>query len=237
MDRLKCIIVDDEEGAHLVMTHYMQQLGFLELVGQFYNAVQTMEFLYQNKVDLILLDINMPGLSGLQMLEAMSNRPLVVLTTAYKEYALEGYRYEVVDYLVKPFDFTNFLSAIDKVQNRLLLKHTEHGGGAGIKDSLMLKVDGVVHRIEFNDIRYIQSFGNYIKVFTRTRMFISQITTQEAEGKLDRARFMRIHKSYIVALSKLAKISGNQAFVEGDIVLPIGNTYRRELIQRIGEQF
>lgn len=234
MDRLKCIIVDDEEGAHLVMNHYLQQLGSLELVGQFYNAVQTMDFLYRNKVDLIFLDINMPGISGLQMLEAMSHRPLVVLTTAYKEHALEGYRYEVVDYLVKPFDFATFLSAIDKIQNRLLLRHTDNGAVPRINDHLMLKVDGSFHRIDFSDISYIQSFGNYIKVFTPHRMYMSQITTQEVESKLDGSVFMRIHKSYIVALSKLNKINGNQAFIEGGIILPVGNTYRRELLQRMG---
>lgn len=234
---MKCIIVDDEEGAHLVLVHYLQQLGSIELVGQFYSAVQTMDFIYHNKVDLIFLDINMPGLSGLQMLEAMSNRPLVVLTTAYKEHALEGYRYEVVDYLVKPFDFTKFLSAIDKIQNRLLARHMDSAPAVEVRDHLMLKIDGSFLRIEFGDVLYIQSFGNYIKVFTKDRMFMSQLTTAEMERKLDSGRFMRIHKSYIVSLSRIVRISGAQAYLDSNMLVPIGNTYRRELLQRLGNQF
>jgi two-component SAPR family response regulator len=118
MNQLNCIIIDDEEGAHRVLEHFISQLSHLKLNKSFYTAVEAMEYLYSNQVDLMFLDINMPGLTGMEML-TMSNKPFVILTTAYKEYALESYKYDVVDYLVKPFDFKTFLSAIDKVINRL----------------------------------------------------------------------------------------------------------------------
>ncbi|MFP7654260.1 LytR/AlgR family response regulator transcription factor [Chryseobacterium proteolyticum] len=118
MTKLNCIIVDDEEGAHRVLEHFIGQSNYIHLRGSFYTAMDAIDYLYKNDVDIMFLDINMPGLSGMELLETMSIRPFVILTTAYKEFALEGYKYDVVDYLVKPFDFKRFLSAIDKVINR-----------------------------------------------------------------------------------------------------------------------
>ncbi|OBS11388.1 DNA-binding response regulator [Elizabethkingia miricola] len=232
---LKCLIIDDEEGAHLVLRHYIKDLKQLQLKESFYNPVEAMDYMYANPVDLIFLDINMPGMSGLQMLKALRNPPLVILTTAYKEYALESYEYRVVDYLVKPFDLARFMAAIENVFSRLPQSvepsKTPESDLIPQDPFIILKVDGNVVKISYNEIIYIQSWGNYVKVFTANSYFLSPATTAETEQKLDKKLFMRIHKSYIVALKHISKISGGQVELDTGLVLPIGNTYRRELLE------
>ncbi|WP_413511752.1 LytR/AlgR family response regulator transcription factor [Myroides odoratus] len=240
---LKCIIIDDEEGAHLVLRHYIHELKQLDLQKSFYNPIEAMDYMYHTPVDLIFLDINMPGITGLQMLKALKNPPLVILTTAYKEYALESYEYRVVDYLVKPFDLARFMVAIDHVFSRFTpiettakTPHTDSilpiAPVAQIEEpsSIVLRVDGDVVKFQYSEITHIQSWGNYIKVFTADKTYLSAITTSEIEKKLDRKLFLRIHKSHIIALSQIKKISGGQVELESGIILPIGSTYKRELL-------
>ncbi|NML40838.1 response regulator transcription factor [Chitinophaga sp. G-6-1-13] len=231
---LKCIIVDDEEGAHLVLKQYIKNLHNLELAESFYTAVEAMGYVYNNRVDLIFLDINMPGLSGLELLETMSDPPLVILTTAYREYALEGYKYRVVDYLVKPFNFQRFMAAIDTVYSRLRPRMAIMNEPNGVADApaafVMLKVEGEVVKVMCDQIIYVRSWGNYVKVVTQQSTYLSPMTTTEIEQKLDKVRFRRIHKSYIVAMSRIRKITGGQAELDDGTVLPIGTTYRRDLL-------
>lgn len=232
-ETLKCIIVDDEEGTHLVLKQYIGQLPQLEFAGSFYTAVEAMGHIYNNRVDLIFLDINMPGLSGLELLQTLSDPPLVILTTAYQEYALEGYKYRVVDYLVKPFDLQRFMMAIDTVYSRLRPRPFTSGVNAvaeAMAGSMMLKVEGEVIKVLYDDIVYIRSWGNYVKVFTLQSVYLSPITTTEIEQKLDKTRFKRIHKSYIVAISRISKLTGEQVILDDGTLLPIGTTYRRDLM-------
>lgn len=233
-DTLKCIIVDDEEGAHLVLKQYIGSLQHLALSGSFYTAVEAMGYIYNNRVDLIFLDINMPGLSGLELLQTMSDPPLVVLTTAYREYALEGYKYRVADYLVKPFNFQRFMAAIDTVYSRLRPRAVTTGEANAATGTppafVMLKVDGDMVKVMLDQLIYIRSWGNYVKVFTTQAVYLSPITTTEIEQKLDKARFKRIHKSYIVAMSRISKITGGLVLLDDGTELPIGSTYRRDLI-------
>ncbi|WP_294187864.1 LytTR family DNA-binding domain-containing protein [uncultured Sphingobacterium sp.] len=240
MNQLNCIVIDDEEGAHRVLEHFISQLQQLQLNGSFYTAVEAIEYVYNHQVDVMFLDINMPGLTGMEMLDAMSNKPFVILTTAYKEYALESYKYDVVDYLVKPFDFKTFLSAIDKVINRLgknkrALDQTVNKTDQSIlkADHLVLKVDNEIVKLDFSTIYYTQSYGNYVKFFTAEKMYMSQITTQEVENKLDPELFVRIHKSYLVALKEILKIAGGQLFLKNGTLLPIGKFYKKNVIERM----
>ncbi len=235
-ERLSCIVVDDEEGAHLVLHHYIKDIRKLELKASFYNPVQAMDYMYDHEVDLIFLDINMPGLNGLEMLRALSNPPFVILTTAYKEYALESYEYRVVDYLVKPFDIKRFMAAIDHVFSRYSTAVKSVVSDPAViqtivpSSSVVVKVDGDFVRIMCKDIVYIQSWGNYVKIFTASGSHISSLTTAEMEQKLDKAVFMRIHKSYIISLERISRISGGLVELDSGERLPIGSTYRRELL-------
>ncbi len=234
MNKLNCIIVDDEEGAHRVLEHFIGQSNHVNLCGSFYTAMEAMDYVYQNDVDMMFLDINMPGLNGMELLETMSKRPFVVLTTAYKEYALDGYKYDVADYLVKPFDFKRFLSAIDKVINRIAPVKKVAEATPEKRDHIILKVDGDIMKVYFNEILYTQSYGNYVKFYTRKKMLISQITTQDVENKLDEKLFVRIHKSHLVALSEISKISGGELSLKDGTVLPVGSFYKKSVIDRLG---
>lgn len=233
MTLLNCIIVDDEEGAHRVLKHFIGQLKHLKLNGAFFTAVEAMEYLYHHKIDILFLDINMPGLTGMEMLEAMSNKPFVILTTAYKEHALESYKYDVVDYLVKPFDFKSFLSAIDKVINRLSAGKRNIDPPMEEPDYIILKVENDIVKLYFVSILYTQSYGNYVKFYTREKMLLSQITTQEVESKLPPKLFIRVHKSYLVAVREISKISGGELFLKDGTILPIGKFYRKNVIDML----
>ncbi|AZB07356.1 DNA-binding response regulator [Chryseobacterium sp. G0162] len=233
MNQLNCIIIDDEEGAHRVLEHFISQLKQLKLSESFYTAVEAMEYVYNNHVDIMFLDINMPGLTGMEMLETMSTKPFVILTTAYKEYALESYKYDVVDYLVKPFDLKTFLSAIDKVINRLTIAKRTLELPNNDADHIVLKVDNEIVKLDFNSIYYTQSYGNYVKFFTAKIMYMSQITTQDVESKLDPRLFIRIHKSYLVSLKEISKIAGGELFLKNGTILPIGKFYKKNVIDRM----
>lgn len=231
---LRCIIIDDEEGAHLVLEHHIKCLKHLQLIGAFFNAMEALEYIHTAQVDLIFLDINMPGLTGLQLLKTLSNPPLVILTTAYRQYALESYEYRVVDYLVKPFEFERFAAAIDNVFSRIKPRSiAPETSDAKLQESIILKVEGDIVRVACGDILYVQSWGNYVKVYLQDTVLLSPVTTTEIEQKLDGNHFRRIHKSYIVALKKVKRIFGGQVELDGGTILPVGSTYRRELIEAL----
>lgn len=231
---LSCIIVDDEDGAHVVLKHYLESFKYIEVAGSFFSALEALQYLHQHHVDLMFLDVNMPGITGLQMLKSLSNPPLVILTTAYREHALESYEYRVVDYLVKPFGFQRFFQAVDNALSRIPVSATAVNVNSAKNESfsIMLKVDGGMIRIDGDKILYIQSLGNYVKVYTEKETYLSLITTSEIEQRLDSGGFLRIHKSFIVSIAKIRKITGTQLEMANGTVLPIGNTYRRELMEK-----
>lgn len=233
--KFNCIIVDDEEGAHVVIRHYLQKLKHIEVAGSFYNALEALAYLHLHPVDLMFLDINMPGLTGLQLLRSLSNPPMVILTTAYREHALESYEYRVVDYLVKPFEFPRFIQALDNAFSRLPASGPANlvSNVVDTSHSIMLKVDSGMIRLASDEVMYIQSWGNYIKVFTEKETYLSPVTTTEIEQKLDKNSFQRVHKSYIVSIGKIKKIAGGQLEMEGGATIPIGSTYRRELMEKV----
>lgn len=231
--RLTCLIIDDEQAAHYVLRHYIGQVDQLELAGSCYDALEAINFLHRQPVDLLFLDINMPQITGLQLLQTLAHPPLVILTTAYSEFALESYDYGVADYLLKPIEFARFLKAVDKVIGSLSAEPTQqHALPVSTAGSLVIKVDGDRIRINYDDLFYGQSWGNYLKLFTATQVYITPLTMTELEQRLPDGRFIRIHKSYLVALDKIRRLSGNEVFV-GDATLPVGLTYRRELVDRL----
>ncbi|RYU92708.1 LytR/AlgR family response regulator transcription factor [Emticicia agri] len=231
---LNCLIVDDERGAHLVLQHYLSQIDRLTLAGTCENALEAINLMHHTKIDLLFLDINMPQMSGLELLSTLKNKPLVILTTAHSEYALESYTYDVVDYLLKPIQFTRFLKAVDKVFYHYGLglpdKTVNTPPSAQFETSIVIRVDGDWLRVELDDIRYAQSWGNYVKIFTDTHIYLTALTLAELDQRLPGTQFIRIHKSYLVSIKRISRISGNDLYIN-EVSLPVGLTYRRALIE------
>lgn len=228
----KCIIVDDEPAAHYVLANYIKQNPQLELVFQGYNGIEAMDYLRENKVDLMFLDINMPEISGMELLKIIPTHPKTILTTAYSEYALESYDYGVIDYLLKPIYFPRFLKAID----RFFLTENVKSKEEEIEiNTVNVKVDGYFIDIELDQLLFAQSFGNYVKLHTTKRTYLASITTSEFEKCLPEKNFVRIHKSYIVALDKIEAVEKDFVIIKKE-KLPVGITYKRELSDRVKKE-
>jgi len=226
----KCIIVDDEPAAHYVLANYIKQNPQLELVFQCYNGIEVMDYLRENKVDLMFLDINMPEISGMELLKILPIYPKTILTTAYSEFALESYDYGVIDYLLKPIYFPRFLKAVERFFSTESIVKSEPE--EVVVNSISIKVDGYFIEIELDQLLYAQSFGNYVKLHTVKRTYLASCTTAELEKELPEKSFMRIHKSYIVALDKIDDSDKDFVLIKKE-KLPIGITYKRELTDRL----
>ena len=224
----KCIIVDDEPAAHYVLANYIRQNPQLELVFQGYNGIEAMDYLRENKVDLMFLDINMPEITGMELLKILPTHPKTILTTAYSEFALESYDYGVIDYLLKPIYFPRFLKAVDRFFSTETPAKTEEE----VINSVSVKVDGYSIDIELDQLLFAQSFGNYVKLHTIKKTYLASITTSEFEKCLPEKSFMRIHKSYIVALDKIDDTEKDFVIIKNEKI-PIGITYKRELSDRL----
>ncbi len=232
---LKCLIVDDEELARTLLETYIQRLPFLELVGKCKNPLEAIAILQQQPVDLLLLDIQMPELSGIDLLKTLKNKPLTIFTTAYEAYALEGYNLDVVDYLLKPIAFERFLQAVNKVLERSSQQPSTPEMQATTlpaKDFILIKSDHKIHRLPLEEITYIQSMREYVAYYTANGRILALGSLKSLEENLPAERFQRIHKSYIVALDKVKSLEGNMLHVAGER-LPIGANYKDEVVKRI----
>lgn len=234
-EKYTCLIVDDETAAHYVLVNYIERVERLELAGQCYNVLEAINFLHQHPVDLLFLDINMPEMTGFDLLKTLIHPPKIIITTAYSEYALESYEYWAVDYLLKPINFPRFLKSIDRFLATLPAADKDpepFGPHTREETPFTVKVDGELVRILPDELLYAQSLGNYVRIITTRQTYLATITTTELEHRLPADRFMRIHKSHIVALDKITRF-GNDFVVVADTELPVGITYRRELADRL----
>ncbi len=228
---IKYIIVDDEPIAHRIVEGYCKDLPHLELQGHCYDALQAMQFLNEHQVDLMFLDINMPKLKGFEFLKTLSNPPKVIVTTAYKEFAIEGYELNVSDYLLKPFSFERFVAAVNKAtgSNQNPKQTIVQAPAVDSKSQrLFLKGDKKHHQINIEDILFIEAYGNYTKVFVADEMIITHEKISSYQGMLPEDEFIRVHKSFVVATSKINLIEGNQIKI-GEHNIPIGQTYRMNI--------
>ena len=231
--KLKCLIVDDEILAQDVVEKYVASIPTLNLVGKCDNAIEAISFLHNNPVDILFLDLNMPELSGLDMLKTLANPPKVILTTAYTEYALESYEYGVVDYLLKPIKFERFIKAINKVVEQFEeTKKVVEEQQPKQPPTIFIKEDQVTFQINLADILFVEAYGNYLKVHTSEKVFVTRDTMHDMVDKLPDDLFLRVHKSYIVALSKISSISGNRVYIDR-MEIPIGEMYKMVLKQKI----
>lgn len=221
---IKYIIVDDEPLAHELIEEFCGMLPHLKLEKNCYNAIEAMQFLNIKSVDLMFLDLNMPKLKGFDFLRTLNNPPAVIITTAYKEFALEGYELNIADYLLKPFSFDRLLKAVNKaIGSKTPTKQLEPA--LTNNSRFFIKGDKKYHQISSTDILYIEAYGNYSKLYLEDTMIISHENISYYEELLNENEFLRVHKSFIVALSKIKMIEGNRIKI-GEKEVPIGQTYK-----------
>ncbi|KOS05678.1 LytTR family transcriptional regulator [Flavobacterium akiainvivens] len=228
---IPCIIVDDEPAAHYVLANYIKQSPQLELVFQGYNGVEAMQYLENHSPQLMFLDIDMPEITGIDMLKKLKNPPRTILTTAYSEFALESYEYGVIDYLLKPIYYPRFVKSITRFMELAAPKQAEIAEEK-VPEVIYVKVDSDTYPIEVKSILYAQSYGNYVKIFTQKRHYLATITTNDLEKLLPSSLFMRAHKSYIIALDKVDEVYKDSVVIRRNEI-PIGITYRRELGEKL----
>ena len=232
---IKCIIVEDEKLAQNVIQSHLEKTAQLELVAICNNTLEATEILQNHQVDLIFLDIQLPGMTGLNFLRTLENPPLVILTTAYAEYALESYEFYVVDYLLKPISFERFSKAINKLIEGNLLSYKKYSANTPA-DHIYIKSSGKYYKINFADIVYIEGMKDYLKICTDDSRLITHQTMNEMEKLLPADKFARVHKSYIVSLARIKSIYGNN-IETAKFTIPIGINYKDKVMQITGKRF
>lgn len=226
--KITCIAIDDEPLALDVLEHHAQKIPFLEMTARFSNAFEAMQFLCREKVALMFLDIQMPQLTGFELLRTLQHKPMVIFTTAYPDYALESYELDAVDYLLKPIPFERFLKAVIKVQQRMLPAQgtiVEAINQASVADFIFVKTDYKTVKISLNDILYIESFKDYVMFHLEKEKVQSLLSIKAVEGFLNKEHFVRVHRSFIVALNKIDAIERTSINI-GKHIVPIGDNYK-----------
>ncbi|MEK6479987.1 response regulator transcription factor [Catalinimonas sp. 4WD22] len=231
---MHCIIIEDQPPAQRILKKYIEDVGSLQLKATFTDAVQALEFLKTESVDLIFLDIHLPKISGIDLLKSMPHLPPVILTTAYSDYALESYEFDVVDYLLKPFSFQRFVKAISKVPVKKVIHKqldTTVSPPQG-RNEIFIK-SGYEHiRITVDEVIYIKSDADYSEIFLPGKKHLSSEPLRKWLEVLDNQQFTRVHKSYIVNASKIVKVMGNQLYMSNESVVPIGRAFKDDFTER-----
>lgn len=223
---IKYIIVDDEIAAHDNIQDYASNLSYLSFQKSCYNAFEALEYLNKHSVNLMFLDINMPKLSGLEFLKTLSNPPKIIITTAYEEFALEGYELNIDDYLLKPFNFSRFVKSVSKVSDALANKSISIKNSETTEDAkIFIKEDKKYYQIKLKDILFIEAYGNYVKINMVDRMIVSHQTLTSFTHNLPENKFIRVHKSFIISIDKIELIEGNRIQIR-DHKIPIGKMYK-----------
>jgi DNA-binding LytR/AlgR family response regulator len=222
-----CMVIDDEPLAISLLKDHVNKVSFLELAGVYSNPVEALLEFNKNPVDLIFLDIQMPQLNGIQFMQLLENRAQVIIASAYQEYAIEGFEHNVVDYLLKPISFERFYRAVEKAYK---IKHPSvkiskaHESLPPTGGYIFVKVENKMVRVELDDILYVEGLKNYVSIYTKTQRIISLQVMKQLEEILPPHRFIRVHKSYIVAVDKIQSIEKQEIYIK-DQIIPIGNTY------------
>lgn len=225
MSKITCIIIEDEPLAVKVLSGYIAQVAFLDLQGAFKDAIFATEYLRDNSVQLIFLDIHLPRLKGMDFLKSLTHPPAVIVTTAYHQYAVEGFNLDVTDYLLKPFAFERFLKAVNKVKPPQQVVPSKPETPAPEKDFIFVMVQKKKVKILFSEIAYIESQREYIKIVTIQKEYITKMSTHEIGSILPAHQFKRIHRSFIVAIHKIESYTSEMVEIQG-VSIPIGREYR-----------
>lgn len=233
-EKLKVLIVEDEHLAAEGLKSYVSEIDFLDLVGYCENALEANEVLSEQPIDLIFLDIQMPKITGIDFLKSLSKPPMVIFTTAYPNYALEGYELDVIDYLVKPYPFDRFLKAVNKAKDRFVLAKpsTKDKGELNKDDYFFVKTDHKLEKVNIKNICFVKAMENYVVIHLTDQKIISLMTMKAIEERLPSDQFIRIHKSYIVNLSKIDSVEGSFLNVSSN-QLPISRQKKSQVLQQI----
>jgi two-component system, LytTR family, response regulator len=228
---INCIVVDDEPLAIEILREYINRIPFLEITGSFTSALECIDFLKHNNVDLLFLDIQMEELTGIQLLRVLKEKPEVIFTTAYDTYALQGFELDVADYLLKPISFERFIRAVEKVHEKLALLHRpvsvpRDATAPDANDFFFVKTESRLQKVFFNDIFYIEGMGDYLRIVTAKERIMTLQNFKKLEAALPEERFIRVHRSYVIALDKIISIERNRIKI-ADQLIPIGDSYRK----------
>jgi DNA-binding LytR/AlgR family response regulator len=226
---IRCIIIEVERLAQDVIKNHIQRSGRFDLLGTYRNAPEAKEALERETVDLIFLDIQLPGMTGLNFLRSLSNPPLVVFTTSYPEYALESYEFNVIDYLLKPVSYERFSKTIDKIIDGKIFKTPNTDIKTVNRDHIFIRAEGKFFRISFSDIIFIEGMKDYLKIHTAEHVIVTHQTMIDMENILPDNHFIRIHKSYIVSIAYIKAVFGNSVDM-GQMQLPIGLNYKERIM-------
>lgn len=238
MERISCMIIEDEPLAAEILTDYINQTPFLELKSTCSDALYALEVLQAQRIDLLFLDIHLPKLKGLDFIRTLKSPPRIILTTAYREYALDGYELNVVDYLLKPIHFNRFLMAVNKVKEHTIPEPPVQNVAtvATERAHLLINVNKKRIRIYFDEILYIESRKEYINIVTATSSYLTKYQISEIEAMLDKRKFIRIHRSFVVAREKLNAFSAAEVEINGEVI-PIGRSYKELVLSMLGKPF
>lgn len=234
--KIRCIIIDDEYPARVLLSDYIKNLPQLELVKSFKNPMEAMETLNTGDVDLVFLDIQMPGLTGIEFLKSLRNKPMIIFTTAYPEYALEGYSLDVIDYLLKPITFDRFVQAVNKASELHKLRNQnsdkkESGKETSVEDFIQIKSGPKTHRVRISEIYYIEGLREYVTYVLKDQKIISLESLRNLEVSLP-DNFLRVHKSFIINKDKVEVLEGNQLQIK-DRKIPIGKSYKEKVMKEV----
>lgn len=241
MKKIKCLVIDDERLARDYIKNYISKIPELELLGDFNSPLKAMELIKSGEVDLLFLDIQMPDITGVDFMKSLVHKPEVIFTTAYQEYALEGFNLSAVDYLLKPFSFERFFQAVnkvfDKLENKTTSDHTAQDqvlAETTFADTyLTIRADRKFYKINFDDIKYIEGQKAYVSFHTNKKRITALASLKELEESLPKDKFIRIHKSYIVAIREILSLEGNTIEVN-NMDLPVGKMYKDEVLKLFG---
>ena len=240
MTKLRALIIDDEPLAHRVILEYAKDVPFIEITGQCYLATEALSVLNTQQIDLIFLDIQMPKLKGLDFLRTLNKQPIVIITSAYQEYALESFELDVCDYLLKPFRFGRFLKAVNKAYEFHELKQATAPPSPTLGEpareepgQIFIKVDKRFVQVNLAEIFYLESYGNYVKIWLKDEYLLTPRTLSAFEKELPESDFFRIHKSYIIHRPYIDYVEGNTLYMKNEKALPIGKSYRQQVKQMI----
>jgi len=230
---MRCIAVDDEPRALEIIDNFISKIDFLDLVSKFRSPLDAMDFLLENKIDLIFLDINMPDITGTEFIKIMNQKPMIIFTTAYSKYAIESYELDAIDYLLKPFEFDRFLKSVIKAKEifklRSKVENKETVNLSPIDNKIQLKSGSETFHVKIDDIKYIEGLGNYVNVYLPEKKIATYISLKEFLEKLPVERFIRIHKSYIISINHIKSFENHQVKLD-DKAIPIGKNYRKDFI-------